>query len=226
MIDSLAGWIRQLILLLIAAGLVDMALPRGNLRRYVDVVVGLVIVATILSPLLGWLGSGWEENLEQAMTNFSRAGRASWWDRGLPAYAGETGFQAADVMAWRQAETERLFTDAVSVFIRNGLTEQLGLTVKRVDVFLAHLSERQDATYTGQVPLIEEVAVWVAENDLHHRSVDEPSSQARAISPVRIELNASNNSASRIHEQTRNIQRWIHEQLGVDPAQVTVMVTP
>lgn len=52
--EGLKETVRHLVALILAAGALEMVLPQGNLRGYVRVVLGLAIMLTILTPLLGW----------------------------------------------------------------------------------------------------------------------------------------------------------------------------
>lgn len=51
MIASMNSWVRELIALLVLAGLVDFFVPAGKMRRYVKLVMGIFILLAILGPL-------------------------------------------------------------------------------------------------------------------------------------------------------------------------------
>lgn len=55
MIDHIGQWLKVLIVVVILGNLVDFALPKGSLKRYGGLVVGLVILAVIVSPLWSWM---------------------------------------------------------------------------------------------------------------------------------------------------------------------------
>lgn len=52
---SLGNWLRVLIVVVLLGNLVEFVLPRGDLKRYGGLVVGLVVLATMVSPLWGWM---------------------------------------------------------------------------------------------------------------------------------------------------------------------------
>ncbi len=56
---------RQLVLLVLLAGLAEALLPRSELRRYAETVVGLLLLLAVLQPALGLVGSrfDWEATL-------------------------------------------------------------------------------------------------------------------------------------------------------------------
>lgn len=55
MIAYLGGWIQQIVLLILMATFLDLLLPNNSMRRYVKMVVGLLIILVILSPVLDLL---------------------------------------------------------------------------------------------------------------------------------------------------------------------------
>jgi len=57
MMEALAGWLKQIILVVLLATFVDMMLPNRTMQRYVKLVVSLFILMTILSPVLQLIGS-------------------------------------------------------------------------------------------------------------------------------------------------------------------------
>lgn len=63
-------WVRGISVVVLTVTFIEMVLPRSDLRKYVDVVVGLAVIAAILTPLLG-LGMGIGAGLELAATAVS-----------------------------------------------------------------------------------------------------------------------------------------------------------
>mgnify|MGYP001953500750 CR=1 FL=1 len=55
MIEWLANWLKEIILVILLATFVDLLLPSSTMHRYVKVVLSLFILLTILSPVLSLL---------------------------------------------------------------------------------------------------------------------------------------------------------------------------
>ncbi len=51
----LSTWLRVLIVVVLLGNLVDFILPKGDLKRYGGLVVGLVLLAAVVSPLWTWM---------------------------------------------------------------------------------------------------------------------------------------------------------------------------
>lgn len=52
MMSFLGEWIKHIVLLILLASFVDLILPNSNMKRYVKLVVGLLLLLLILSPIL------------------------------------------------------------------------------------------------------------------------------------------------------------------------------
>lgn len=52
MMDYLGGWLQQLVLLILIATFMDLLIPNQNMKKYVKMVVGLLIIMVILTPVL------------------------------------------------------------------------------------------------------------------------------------------------------------------------------
>lgn len=52
MISFIGEWIKHIILLILMATFLDLLLPNSSMRRYVKLVVGLLLILVILSPVL------------------------------------------------------------------------------------------------------------------------------------------------------------------------------
>ncbi len=53
--EGLKETVRSLVALVLAAGALEMVVPQGNLRGYVRVVMGLLVMLTVLNPMFAWI---------------------------------------------------------------------------------------------------------------------------------------------------------------------------
>lgn len=70
---GVSEWVRQVILILLLAGIVEMVLPSGGARRYVQLVLGLLVLLAIIRPVLAVLEAepadllpAWERALRES----------------------------------------------------------------------------------------------------------------------------------------------------------------
>ena len=66
--EFLSDWIRNLVILLIIISMVDIVMSKGKMKRYVNFVVGLLIIFTIINPFLNLFKINM--SLEKEVSNF------------------------------------------------------------------------------------------------------------------------------------------------------------
>ncbi len=64
MIDFLSTWAEQIIVAVIIASIIEMILPSGNNKKYIKAVIGVYILFTIISPILGKITNIDLDNIE------------------------------------------------------------------------------------------------------------------------------------------------------------------
>ena len=52
MIKFLSNWIEGIVIAVIIASIFEMLLPKGNIKKYVKIILGMYIVFNIISPFL------------------------------------------------------------------------------------------------------------------------------------------------------------------------------
>ncbi|MDI3317446.1 MAG: stage III sporulation protein AF [Bacillota bacterium] len=58
LVQALTSWVQQVVMASLLALVVDLALPRGRFRRYGRLVLGLLLLAVLMKPVLALAGSG------------------------------------------------------------------------------------------------------------------------------------------------------------------------
>ncbi|MGI5839009.1 MAG: stage III sporulation protein AF [bacterium] len=115
----ISEWIRSLIFILILAGIVEMLIPRGSMHRFVQVVLGLMIIMLLLQPLLGLLSrqTFFERRLAAISWEVGRSGDAAAIIARSEDLAGRNGRFVADEFrrqAAAQSEAYALTVDGVA----------------------------------------------------------------------------------------------------------------
>lgn len=62
-LDFLRNWVKDIAVMFILLSIVELALPNNNMKRYVNVVIGLMIIIVIISPFIKLINSSF--NVEQ-----------------------------------------------------------------------------------------------------------------------------------------------------------------
>lgn len=71
-VDFISSWLKDIVVLFILISIAGLIMPKGNMKRYIDLVIGLLIIFTIISPFTKLMKMDF--NLEEAVFNYSKAG--------------------------------------------------------------------------------------------------------------------------------------------------------
>ena len=66
----LAGWITNIIVFVLLATVIDMLLPSSALQKYAKMVIGLLLIAIILTPILGLFHTDFDKVLTAVTSEF------------------------------------------------------------------------------------------------------------------------------------------------------------
>ena len=66
----LAGWVSNIIVFVLLATVIDMLLPNSALQKYAKMVIGLLLIAIIITPILGLFNKDFDELLSAATSEF------------------------------------------------------------------------------------------------------------------------------------------------------------
>ncbi|CAH0177824.1 hypothetical protein SRABI96_01353 [Peribacillus sp. Bi96] len=66
----LAGWVSNIIVFVLLATVIDMLLPNSALQKYAKLVIGLLLIAIIITPILGLFNKDFDEILSVATSEF------------------------------------------------------------------------------------------------------------------------------------------------------------
>ncbi|MBT2645899.1 stage III sporulation protein AF [Bacillus sp. ISL-34] len=66
----LAGWVSNIIIFVLLATVIDMLLPNSALQKYAKMVIGLLLIAIIITPILGLFNKDFEDILTAATSEF------------------------------------------------------------------------------------------------------------------------------------------------------------
>ncbi|MFJ8264826.1 stage III sporulation protein AF [Peribacillus asahii] len=70
--DFLASWISNIIIFILLATVIDMLLPNSALQKYSKMVIGLLLIAVIITPILRLLHTNFDDVLASATSQFEQ----------------------------------------------------------------------------------------------------------------------------------------------------------
>jgi stage III sporulation protein AF len=166
LMDALAGWLRQIIAVVLLASLVDLLLPNRTMQRYVRLVAGLFILLTVAGPILQWVKGDFSSQLTAGMQAVEQvpegaAGQLAIIEKEGDRLRNRQDIQAADLVSARlaaaiQNEVELSENRKVrKVDVETTRTAGGAWTVDKVTVLLE--AEQQNSQPAGDSSAIDEV---------------------------------------------------------------------
>ncbi|MFB9325337.1 stage III sporulation protein AF [Paenibacillus aurantiacus] len=133
MLDWLAGWLRQIIAVVLLAGIVDLLLPNKAMQRYVRLVAGLIILLTILSPIMGVLQGDFGTKLHESFDAWLTSAPDNKYK--MPTL--QDIQRDAEEMKRKQEDAAAALTEKnLAAAMAEEITKKTGLAVERVKVSL------------------------------------------------------------------------------------------
>lgn len=69
-VSFISSWLKDIVVLFMLISIAELIMPNGNMKRYINLVIGLLIIFTIINPFAKLLKL--EFNLDQAVFNYSK----------------------------------------------------------------------------------------------------------------------------------------------------------
>ena len=66
----LTSWISNIIIFILLATVIDMLLPSSSLQKYTKMVIGLLLIAIIITPILSLFQTNFDQILASATVQF------------------------------------------------------------------------------------------------------------------------------------------------------------
>ena len=66
----IAGWISNIIIFVLLATVIDMLLPNSAFQKYAKMVIGLLLIAVIITPIIGLFHTDFDRILSEATSEF------------------------------------------------------------------------------------------------------------------------------------------------------------
>ena len=74
----LAGWISNIIIFVLLATVIDMLLPNSSFQKYTKMVIGLLLIAMIITPILNLFQPDFEQFLSAATIQLKSMMKIAW----------------------------------------------------------------------------------------------------------------------------------------------------
>lgn len=178
MMAALAGWLKQVVAVVLLASLIDLLLPNRAMQRYVRLVAGLFILLTIAAPMLQWIKGDFGSKLSSDIAAVERQP-----DR-APDQLAQIEAEAGRLRASRDDQASRLAAVRLEGDIRTAVEQETGLQVDKVTVALAGQPDGS-MTATGVTVQLGDGPVGT---DGGKGKAGSAPGEIRPVAPIRVEV--------------------------------------
>ena len=130
----LAEWLKQIIAIILLAGIVELLLPSNAYQRYVRLVLGLFILLALLSPILSLLQGEFGPRLEASIRDWQGSANRQALQNGHS--LSELQQQAAVLSSRQQDQAARLAGDKLAEEMAAEISRRSGAPQPQVEVLL------------------------------------------------------------------------------------------
>ncbi|MFS0780979.1 stage III sporulation protein AF [Bacillus sp. 1P06AnD] len=194
--DILTDWIKNIIIFILLATVMDMLLPSSAMQKYAKMVIGLLLITVLLAPIFKLMSTNVEDLLASA--TYKDSVENNQMESALENKKKEI-----------QAVTDAYILDEMAVQLKKEgegeLINQYNYEIKHIDVSVKPVDAPQmPQDLTG----------------IHVVLKPKQSESVAVIEPV--EIDAKNRTSDEDAAETENIKKLLGKQWGVDEAKIQI----
>ncbi|WP_374721540.1 stage III sporulation protein AF [Peribacillus tepidiphilus] len=195
--DFLTTWITNIILFILLAIVVEMLLPNSSMQKYAKMVIGLLLIAIIITPIFKLLSTDFEKLITTA-TESQQAEKFS--------LENSTELKKKEIQAAQHAYILEQMAVQLRAEVEEELMEQYKMEIKNIDIQLKQ-SEQPKLPQD-----LSSVSIEVAPSE---------SDASRAIETVsRVEI--STNSPHEEKEEWKKIRSYLASKWGITEERIVI----
>lgn len=116
-------WLKDIVILFIFISIAELIMPKGNMKRYINLIIGLLIILTIINPLVKLIKL--DLNLEQGVFNYSK----------------ESTLEIDKFYNYQEKQIENLYKEKLSKEIISFLEEETEYRVISIEIDLIGIED-------------------------------------------------------------------------------------
>ncbi|SHE30080.1 stage III sporulation protein AF [Tissierella praeacuta DSM 18095] len=164
-ISFISTWLKDIVVLFILISIAELIMPKGNMKKYINMVIGLLIIFTIISPFAKLLKLNF--NFEQSVFNYSKPNTFK-------------GIEHNEFYTQQEKQIEKVYKEKISNEISGLIEEKTDYRV--VDIIVEIIDGEENY---GDIDYLD---ISICEND---KNIDENKIFIEKIKSVEIENNVS-----------------------------------
>lgn len=207
MIDFLSSWIEGIAIAVILVSIFEMILPKGNLKKYIKVVLGIYVVLSVISPFLNSdkvFSSKFSNSFDEYIENYSNEGLTESSDTSVE----EMYIEVFENEITNTIEKEGYFVDNCTVKgIFDPTSDEIGIEAINIIISSKKTSKEDEVT----------------------KETENTNSEIEEVNEVKINVNITNNTNSGIsnYEEVResdikDLKKYLSEYYEIDKEIISI----
>lgn len=197
------SWLRDITVLFIIVFIAELIMPKGNMKRYINLIIGLIIIIAIISPLVRLMN--YDFNMDSTMANYARTEELN--------IDIENNF-----FSGQEDQIERLFKDKIKNQIIYLIEESWEYEVSNV-----YIEIEKEKNNDNNIKLIK---IFLEDKSQEKQDTQEKDNiSIEKIQKVEIhKKEEKNNSSSNINEpeEFNKIKKLIASSFSLDPKKIQI----
>ena len=199
----LIEWVTNIILFILLATVIDMLLPNSSLRKYVKMVVGLLLIAIILTPILRLISS----DFETALSSFPLFQNQNQTEKNIK---NDIELKKKEIQAGENAYILEQMAVQLKKDVAEELMKQYGLEIAKVNLIT---DEKSQKTFPEN---LQKVSVLLKQPDSKVKAVE-------AVAPVIINTNEPLSSTDQT-DDSKQIAAFLSNKWKVKETTIEVLI--
>ena len=108
-------WLKEIVVLFVIISIVDIIMPKGKMKRYVDFIIGILIIFTIISPFTRLRNINF--NLDREISNFN-----------------DETISSKEIFNKQEDQIEQIYLSNLSNELKEIVERETGYRVKAIDI--------------------------------------------------------------------------------------------
>lgn len=118
-ISFLSSWLKDIVVLFILITIAELIMPNGSMKKYINLIIGLLIIFTIISPIVKLMK--FDFNLDEAVINYSKFDEID-------------SREILEFHDQQEKQIERMFKDKISGEVKKLIEDKSSYTVDSINV--------------------------------------------------------------------------------------------
>lgn len=193
-ISFISSWLKDIVVLFILITIAELIMPKGNMKKYINLVIGLLIIVTIISPFARLLKL--DLSLDNAVMNYSKSSE-------LESYDEEEFYNQ------QENQIEKVYKERISNEVTKLIEDETDYRVVNITVSILEDKERY-----GE---IDKLNIYITEKDI---ASDANKISIMKIETVDLDTDLEQSSIS--DNEYDEIKELIYSNYSVDKERITI----